>query len=225
MARQHLAFLLEGRVADEELEQESVELGLGEGVRALVLDGVLRGDHDERVRERSARPLDRHLSLLHRLQQRRLRLGRRSVDFVRQEQVGEDRPLAKAQRSGSHLEHGLTGHIRWHEIGRELHAFEVHIERRGEGLHEQGLRHTRNPLQQHVPAHQQGSDQPRERPFLADDDLRDLATQRHDRVSRRRRRRRRRRRHRRPLPGLGIGWDVRHREPPEKSSPRRGPRR
>jgi hypothetical protein len=43
------------------------------------------------------RPADRHLPLLHRLQQRRLRLGRRAVDLVGQQHVGEDRPLHEAE--------------------------------------------------------------------------------------------------------------------------------
>src|SRR2546423_7757020 len=41
-------------------------------------------------RSRAAAPVDRHLPLLHRLEQRRLRLGRRPVDFVREEDLRED---------------------------------------------------------------------------------------------------------------------------------------
>jgi K(+)-stimulated pyrophosphate-energized sodium pump len=40
---------------------------------------------------------DGHLALLHRLQQRGLGLGRRAVDFVGQQDVGEDRPLDEAE--------------------------------------------------------------------------------------------------------------------------------
>jgi hypothetical protein len=42
--------------------------------------------------------LDRHLALLHRLEQRGLGLGRRAVDLVGQEQVGEHRALAEPER-------------------------------------------------------------------------------------------------------------------------------
>src|SRR3712207_7960962 len=45
---------------------------LGELVGALGLDRVLRGQHEERVGQRVRRAADRHLALLHGLEQRRL---------------------------------------------------------------------------------------------------------------------------------------------------------
>ncbi len=97
VAAQHLLLLLGGRVADLQLEEEPVELRLGQRVGALVLDRVLRGDHDERVGQRAGLALDRDLALLHRLEQRRLRLGRRAVDLVGQQQVREHRALAEPE--------------------------------------------------------------------------------------------------------------------------------
>ena len=97
VAAQHLLLLLGGRVADLQLEQEAVELRLGQRVGALVLDRVLRGDDDERVGQRAGLALDRDLPLLHRLEQRRLGLGRRAVDLVGEQQVGEHRPLAEPE--------------------------------------------------------------------------------------------------------------------------------
>ena len=78
------------RIADADPQQEAVELRLRQRIGALQLDGVLRGDHQERLRQRERLPLDRHLRLLHGLQQRRLRLGRGAVDLVGEQQVGED---------------------------------------------------------------------------------------------------------------------------------------
>ena len=72
--------------------QEPVELALGQRVGALVLDRVLGGDHHERRVERVGRAVDRDLALLHRLEQRRLRLGRGPVDLVAEDDVGEDGP-------------------------------------------------------------------------------------------------------------------------------------
>ena len=51
--------LLGGRVADDELEQEAVELGLGQRVGALVLDRVLGGDDQERHRAAAGARLPR----------------------------------------------------------------------------------------------------------------------------------------------------------------------
>jgi len=49
---------------------------LGQGIGALLLDRVLRRDHHELVAERMGLAVDGDRALVHRLQQRRLRLGR-----------------------------------------------------------------------------------------------------------------------------------------------------
>ena len=79
------------RVADRDRQREPVELPLGQRIRAVLLDRVLGRDHEERRGQRVRHALDRHLPLLHRLQQRRLRPRRRAVDLVDQHDVGEDR--------------------------------------------------------------------------------------------------------------------------------------
>src|SRR5439155_803529 len=45
---QHSDLVVLGQVAEVELEEEAVELRLGQRVGALVLDGVLRREHEER---------------------------------------------------------------------------------------------------------------------------------------------------------------------------------
>ena len=65
------------------LEEEPVELRLRERIRALLLDRVLRGEDEKRVRERQRVVPDRHLALLHRFEERRLHLRGRAVDLVR----------------------------------------------------------------------------------------------------------------------------------------------
>ena len=86
-----------GRIVDLDVEHEAVELGLGQRIGAFLLDRVLRGDREERLGQRIGRLADRHFALLHRLQQRGLGLGRRAVDFVGQQDVGEDRPFDEAE--------------------------------------------------------------------------------------------------------------------------------
>ena len=80
------------REGDVQLEEEAVELRLGQRVGALHLDRVLRGEHEERLGERVLLLGDGDAVLLHRLEQRALRLGRGAVDLVGQHQV--------ARRSG-----------------------------------------------------------------------------------------------------------------------------
>ena len=88
------------RIGDEDLEEEPVELGLGERVGPFLLDRVLRRQHEERVGQRVAVAADGHLPLLHRLQQRGLGLGGRPVDLVGQDQVREHRAPARTAARG-----------------------------------------------------------------------------------------------------------------------------
>ena len=70
-----LELLLEARVLHEHLEHEAVLLRFGQRVGAFLLDRVLRREHEERVGELVADAADRYLPLLHRFEQRGLRLA------------------------------------------------------------------------------------------------------------------------------------------------------
>ncbi len=98
---EHCLLVGHGRVADVELHEESVELGLRQRVGALVLDRVLGRDDEERLRERVADTVDAHLAFLHRLEQRGLGLRRRAIDLVGQDEVGEDGPGPERELSGA----------------------------------------------------------------------------------------------------------------------------
>ena len=90
----HLVLLRQ--VVDEHVEHESVELRLRQRVGALHLNRVLRGEHEKRLGQLTACAADGHLFFLHRLEQRGLRLGRRAVDLVGQQDVGEHRAFDEA---------------------------------------------------------------------------------------------------------------------------------
>ena len=98
VAIQNLDLLLLLRIADHDLEQEAVELGLGQGIGAFVFDRILRGEGGEDGAQRMDLAVDADLPLLHRLQQGRLRLGRGAVDLVGQQQVAEDGPRGRIGR-------------------------------------------------------------------------------------------------------------------------------
>ena len=73
--------------------------------------------------------------LLHRLQHRRLRLGRRTVDLVRQHQVGEDRTMHKFELASTTchvLQDIRTGNVHGHQIGCELDPAKLQGHRFGE---------------------------------------------------------------------------------------------
>ena len=68
-----------------------------------MLDRVLRGEHEERLRQQVGGVGDRDPALLHRLQQRALCLRGGAIDLVGEHQVREQRARFEAQRLASPL--------------------------------------------------------------------------------------------------------------------------
>jgi hypothetical protein len=89
---------------------------------------------------------------LHGLEERRLRLGRRAVDLVGQEQLREDRPREKLEDVLLLVEDVAARDVRRHEVGRELDALEGAAQDLAERAHKQRLAEPRHALDQHVPA-------------------------------------------------------------------------
>src|SRR5262245_43766970 len=80
---QQLALLGRVKVTQRDAHEKTVELGFRQWVRAFVFDWVLGGEDKERRREQTGLALERHLSFLHRLEQRRLGLRRRTSSEAR----------------------------------------------------------------------------------------------------------------------------------------------
>ena len=72
------------------MHQKTIELCLGKGVGAFLLDGVLRGHHQEQRWERIGCPTHTDLTFCHGFQQRRLNFRGCSVDFIGQNQIVKD---------------------------------------------------------------------------------------------------------------------------------------
>src|ERR1700687_528339 len=62
--------------------QETIELRLGQGIGAVVLDGILSGNDQERLRQRIGMRVDGDLAFVHSFEQGGLRLGSGPLDFV-----------------------------------------------------------------------------------------------------------------------------------------------
>ncbi len=124
------------RVVDVDLEHEAIELRLGQRIGALLLDRVLGGEHEERQRQLVRGAAGRHAVLLHRLQERGLRLGRRAVDLVGEHEVREHRALDELEHAAAGgvvlLEDLGAGDVRRHEVRRELDALERQVQRLGQ---------------------------------------------------------------------------------------------
>ena len=65
------------RIADQDLQQEAVQLCLGQRIRSFIFNRILRGEGGEDGAQRMDLPVHRSLLLLHRLEQGRLGFCRR----------------------------------------------------------------------------------------------------------------------------------------------------
>ena len=122
-----------------------------------------------------ARAVDRDLSLFHRFEQRRLRPGRHAVDFVDEQQVGEDRPLVEREGARRHVEDVGADDVGRHQVGRALHALELQAHDARERPDRQRLGEAGNALEQRVTAADDREQQQIDHLGLPDDDLGELA--------------------------------------------------
>ena len=168
-------------IAHQQLEEEAVQLGLGQRIGPFLLDGVLRGHDEERQGELVALAGDGDGGLLHRFQHGRLGLGRGPVDFVGQTDLREDRPpleLEEPLAVGRLHDHVGAEDVGGHQVGRELDAVEVEVERLGQGADQQGLAQARHAFQQAMPADEQAGQDAVDDVVVADDDPADLLVDR-----------------------------------------------
>ena len=138
-----------GWVIDPGVEHEAVELGFGKGVGAFLFNGVLRGEHEKRRRERVMLAGHRDRAFLHRLEEGGLRFGRRPVDLVGEDDVGEERPLHEFELARLVEDFGADD-VGGHQVGGELDAVEAQAEGLGDGVDEEGFGEAGHPDQQHV---------------------------------------------------------------------------
>ena len=89
-AIENLALLVEGGIVQQHLEHEAVHLGFGQRVGAFLVNRVLGREHEEGRRQGHGLAAEGDLPFLHGFEQGGLHLGRRAVDFIGQDEVGED---------------------------------------------------------------------------------------------------------------------------------------
>ncbi len=116
------------RIIDYQLEQETVELCFRQGIGSLLLDGVLGGGHHKERRQVPALFAHGNLVFCHCLQQRRLHLGRRPVDLVRQYQMIEQGAGLEYKTGILRVKHLAAGQICRQQIRGELDASETPLD-------------------------------------------------------------------------------------------------
>ena len=175
---QNLPLLGARRITDLQFQHEAVNLRFGQRIRAFLLDGILRGEHEKRFVELVGLVADGDLFFLHGFEQRALHLGGRAVDFVGENEVGEDRAFARGEAAGLRIVNLRADDVGGQHVRRELQAREFHADARGHGFHGESLGQAGHAFEQDVAVGQQADDQPLGEILLADDDLAEFVKQR-----------------------------------------------
>ena len=121
--------------------------------------------------------LDRDLVLLHRLEQRALRLRPGAIDLVGEQHMREHRAGVKNERFLAPLVDADADQVRRHQVGGELAAREAQAERDRDRMRQRRLADPRNVLDQEVPSCEHAGDAVFDLGLLADDNGGDLADQ------------------------------------------------
>ncbi len=159
------------RIAELDPHQEPVELRFRQRERADLVDGILRRDHEERFGHRIRVAVGRDLVLLHRLEQRALRLRRGAIDLVGEHELCEHRPAMEAELSVLGLEHRDANDVGRQQVARELDPLVHEAERARERMRQRRLADARYVLDEQVAAREQAGEREAELPILAEDDL------------------------------------------------------
>ena len=174
---QHLDLLVGLGIVEHEAEHEAVLLRLGKWVGALLLDRVLGGKHEEGLVELVRVAADGHTVFLHRLEQRRLRLGGRAVDLVGEDKIGKERTLHEGERLaavGRVLQDLRARDVARHQVGRELDPLGGEVEHPRQRAHHERLGQAGHAHHQAVAAGEDAHQDLLDDRLLADDHLADL---------------------------------------------------
>ena len=143
-------------IAHADADEETVELRIRQHCRTGRTHRVLRGKDDKRVRQRIRLAVHRDLVLLHRFQQRGLRLAGGTVNFVRQQQVRHDRAGLVDELVCLFVIDREADDVRWHGIRRELHTARFQSKDFCKGHGCRGLADARHVLHENVALCQNG---------------------------------------------------------------------
>ena len=121
----------------------------------MLLVGILRGDHEERLGEPEAFGIDRHLPFRHGFQQCALGAGRGPIDLVSEEDVGKNGPTAEFELPILLVEDVEAGDVARQKVGRALDTGEPTADRVGQRLGKRRLAEAGPVLQEQMPAGQQ----------------------------------------------------------------------
>ena len=120
--------LVHAGIGDLFLDHETVRLGFGKRVGALLLNGVLGGDDNKNILGHFVgNAADGHLPLLHGFQHGALGLGAGTVDLVQQDKIGEDGTEDRLELAGLLMIDLGSYNITGQQVGGTLYPGELAV--------------------------------------------------------------------------------------------------
>ena len=165
-------FVFISRIADGNLDHETVNLCFRQFVSAQLIDGVLRRKDHERPFHLISIRVDGDLLFFHDLQHSGLGLGGSTVDLIRQDDVTHRRAVTELEFAGFLIVNRETGNIGRHDVRSELDPFESAIDGLRQSGDQTGFTGTGHVFDKNVPF----------RDHRQDDDLNDIAFTDDDRL-------------------------------------------
>jgi len=179
-AAEDLAFRFVRGIAHLDAHEEAIELGFRKRISAVMLDGVLRGDYQEGLRERKRASVDGDLGLVHGFEKSRLRARSSAVDFVGEDDVGEDGSGAEFKLTGFGIVDADAEDVGGEQVGSELDALKGTVKRLGQGLRQGRFAGAGHIFDEQVTAREKGDEGELDDLFLAENGARDGAVQLRD---------------------------------------------
>src|SRR5216684_2088322 len=172
---QNFLFRFVRGIAHFDAHQKAVELRFRQGIGAVMLDRILRGNHEKRLRQRERFAVDGDLRLVHGFEKRGLRARRGAIDFIGEDHVGENRPGAEFKFARFGIVDADAENIAGEQVRRELDALKAAMKGFRERLCESSFADAGNVFDEQVAAREQRDEGELDGVFLAVDGARDGA--------------------------------------------------
>ena len=158
------------RITQFDSHQKAVQLRFRQWKSADLISGILGGDDEKGLRQLAGLAFDGHLPFLHRFQQGALGLGRGAVDFVGQDQLGENRTGMEDEGLTLAFIHRRAQDVRRQQVAGELDALILQTQAASQGVSQSGFAHSGQVLDQQMTACQQTSHGQANGSLLTEDD-------------------------------------------------------
>ena len=175
---ENLSLFIARRIADFQFEHEAVNLRFRQRIRAFLLNRILRGQNEKRFFEFESLLANRDLLFLHGLEQRALHLGGGAIDFIGENEVGENRAFARGEAAGLRIINLRADDIGGQHVRRKLQARKFYVQARGQRFDRKGFGETGHTFEQHVAVGQQSDGEPFHKIGLPDNDLAEFVKKR-----------------------------------------------